>query len=412
MKKTLLTIALAVAAVLLLLALNVSQRRTAAAELAMTEETLAAVSQAAGELEALTLTLDKLQVTTSRRQTAALLNQAALSADRVQQSLAALPDAQGQRSAILTYLSRLASLAQSALSDMAESAEMDAETRASLAGMVGGLRLLLAELTLAQQDLLLGVQLSAIPPTALTAPPTAMELAASKALPSREISSGEALQIAREFVGTQRVLSVAPAPDTSGVLPTYGVTVQTPDVQLNLEITRRGGKVLLMAPETANFQMVKSPEACAAAALDFLRSRGFAEMETPYYQIYDGLCVLTCVYVQRGVLVWPDRVLVQVRMDTGEVVGLEARSYWQNHIPRKLQTPLLTQEEARAALSPGVNVDFARLCLVPHQGQERLCWQFSITASDAAYIACIDAMTGQELLLEKLVQLEFGQVPA
>ena len=128
--------------------------------------------------------------------------------------------------------------------------------------------------------------------------------------------------------------------------------------------------------------------------------------------MYDGLCVLTCVYVQNGVLIWPDRVLVQVRMDTAEVVGLEARSYWRNHIPRKLQTPLLTRMEARAALSPGVTVESSRLCLIPHRGQERLCWQFAVTMEDTGYIACIDAMTGQEILLEKVIQLEYGQVPA
>lgn len=412
MKRTFLIIILGCGALILLLALNASQRRTAAAELALTEETLAAVAQTASELETLTLSLDKLRVTTSLRQTAALLHQCALSADRVQQALAELPDAQNQRSTILAYLSRLSALTRSCLADLAESAEMAEDSRASLIGMAGGLRLLLAEMALAQQDLLQGTKIAALPATDLSAPPTAQELAKYKALPSKEISAGEAMQIAKEFVGLQRVTSVAHAPDTSGALPAYGVTVQTPDVQLNLEVTRRGGKVLLMVPETASFSNLKSVEECTAAALEFLKSRGFAAMETPYYQVYDGLCVLTCVYVQNGVLVWPDRVLVQVRMDTAEVVGLEARSYWQNHIPRRMQSPLLTEAEARSAISSEVTVENARLCILPYSGQERLCWQFTVRQEDEQYIVFIDAMNGSELLLEKLMQLEQGQVPA
>lgn len=412
MKRTFLIITLGCGALILLLALNASQRRTAAAELALTEETLAAVAQTASELETLTLSLDKLRVTTSLRQTAALLHQCALSADRVQQALAELPDAQNQRSTILAYLSRLSALTRSCLADLAESAEMAEDSRVSLIGMAGGLRLLLAEMALAQQDLLQGTKIAALPATDLSAPPTAQELAKYKALPSKEISAGEAMQIAKEFVGLQRVTSVAHAPDTSGALPAYGVTVQTPDVQLNLEVTRRGGKVLLMVPETASFSNLKSVEECTAAALEFLKSRGFAAMETPYYQVYDGLCVLTCVYVQNGVLVWPDRVLVQVRMDTAEVVGLEARSYWQNHIPRRMQSPLLTETEARSAISSEVTVENASLCLLPHGGQERLCWQFTVSQEDEQYIVFIDAMNGSELLLEKLMQLEQGQVPA
>ena len=412
MRRTLPYLLLGVLGMMLLISLNTAQRRTAAAELALTESILAAVSEASAELDSLTLSMDKLLVTTSQRQMAKLLSQIALSADRVQSSLAALPDAQGQQAAVLAYLSRLAHLSQTYLADLAEGDGFTADAKASLTNMLAGLRLLQAELSLAQQDVITGMDVASLPGSALTAAPSAQELASYKALPSDEISSGEAMRIAKEFVGTERVMSVAHAPDTSGALPAYGVTVQTADVQLNVEVTRRGGKVLLMSPETASFLMTKSPEQCGASALAFLKSRGFAEMEIPYYQVYDGLCVLTCVYVQSGVLVWPDRVLVQVRMDTAEVVGIEARSYWRSHIPRNLQTPLLTETEARTSLADGVAVEFARLCLLPSGTQERLCWQFTISQGDETYISYIDAMTGSELLLEKVMQLEFGSTAA
>ncbi|MDD6049829.1 MAG: germination protein YpeB [Clostridiales bacterium] len=411
MKRTLPYLLLGVLSLTLLIALNASQRRTATAELALNEGIRSAVAEAASELETLTLSLEKLLVTTSTRQKTQLLSQLVLSADRAQTSLAALPDHQGQQAAVLAYLSRLSHLAQTYLSDLAEG-DLPSEAHADLSDMLGGLQLLQAEMTLARQDVFTGGDPEALPMSEVTAPPSAQELRGYKALPSREIGSGEAMQLAKEFVGNERVTAVSQAPNTAGALPAFGVTVQTADVQLNLEVTRRGGKVLLMAPETASFPMTKTPEQCSAAALNFLQSRGFAQMEAPYYQVYDGLCVLTCVYVQNGVLIWPDRVLVQVRMDTAEVVGIEARSYWRNHIPRKLQTPLLTRSEAQASLSPGTQVDAARLCLLPSDGQERLCWQFTLTQEGETYISYIDAMTGQELLLEKVMQLEFGAVPA
>ena len=75
----------------MLIALNVSQRRNAAAELALSENHLAAVAEAAAELEALTLSLDKLPITTSLRQTSHLLSSMIVGADRVQQCIASLP---------------------------------------------------------------------------------------------------------------------------------------------------------------------------------------------------------------------------------------------------------------------------------------------------------------------------------
>lgn len=413
MKRTLAYILTAVMGMTLLIALNASQRRTAAAELALTEGTKASVAESAAEVEQLTLALEKLLLTTAPRQQAKLLSQIALSAERVQLGISALPDREGQRAAVLAYLSRLSRLSQTYLADLAEGDGFHAEASADLSGMLDGLRLLQAELAIASSETLHGADIaSALPASEVTAPPSAQELITYKALSSQEVGSGEAMEIAKAFVGADKVLSVAHAPDTSGALPAYGVTVQTADVQLNLEITRRGGKVLLMAPETASFPMAKTPEECAASALAFLKSRGFAEMEVPYYQVYDGLCVLTCVYAQNGVLIWPDRVMAQVRMDTGEVVGLEARSYWKNHLPRKLQSPLLTEQEARASLSPGAAVESARQCLLPVGGQERLCWQFTLSQGDGTYISYIDAMTGEELHLEKIMQLEFGQVAA
>ena len=412
MKRVLLPLSLGIVSLLLLISLNVVQRRAAAAELALTESARAAAAEAAAEIESLTLTMDKLLVTASPRQTAKLLAQATISADRVQSSIAALPDAQGQQSAIQAFLSRLSSLCQISLADLAEGDPLESQTRSSLASMRSGLRLLQAELSLATRTLLLDGSDPALPATELTAPPTALELNEYKALPSREVGVGEAMQLAKEFVGQERVLSVAHAADTSGALPAHGVTIQTRGVQLNLEVTRQGGKILLMSPETAGFSMLRSVEECRSAALAFLTSRGFPEMEAPYYQVYDGLCVITCVYVQEGVLIWPDRVTVQVRMDTAEVVGIEARSFWKNHIPRKLQSPLLTETEARQYLSSAAEVQSVRLCLLPYENTEQLCWQFTLAMEEGTYISYIDAITGQELQLEKIMQLEFGAMPA
>ncbi len=413
MKKTILTTLIAVLLVVLLIALNSQMRRAAAAELALTEETLSAVAEASAELAKLTLNLEKLLVSASAEQAAAFLTDISLGADRVQRCISDLPDMQGERAAILSFLSGVSTRAGARLTRLASGDTLHTGDQAALQNDLNSLRMLQAELSLAQQGLQSGEKLGdALPATEVTAAPSAKELAEYRALPKEEVGSGKALQIAKEFVGVERVTSVSHAPDTTGALPAFGVTVQTRDVQLNLEVTRQGGRVLLMVPETAAFPAVKSVDECRAAALAFLAARGFPSMEPMYYQVYDGLCVLTCVWVEQGVIIWPDRVTVQVRMDTAEVVGIEARSFWKNHTPRRLSAPLLTEEEARAALSAHVSVESARLCLLPHERQERLCWQFTLRYEGDTYLSCIDAVTGQELLLEKVMQLDAGSIPA
>ena len=139
MKRTLVTLLAAVIGLTLLISLNAAQRRSAAAELMLTETTKAAVAEASAELEALTLSLEKLLLTTSPRQQAKLLSQIILAADRSQLSLSALPDREGQQGAVLSYLSQLAHRAQSILADLAQGDGFTQEDSTELADMRDGL---------------------------------------------------------------------------------------------------------------------------------------------------------------------------------------------------------------------------------------------------------------------------------
>lgn len=409
-----LIIASAAATALVLFIVLITQiRRAQAAEHTLAGTTLYALADAAEEVQALALSMDKLSIATSSGQTAALLHETVLSADRVRHSLAALPAPAAALTPILIFLEDLSGRAGALLTQLGAGLPLTAGDVKDLAVSQADLTLLHAELDLACASLLQGESLSsALPATAITAAPRAAELAAYRALPNEEVSAGMAMMLAREFVGTERAVSVSRSQDSRGAVPTYGITVRTENLQLNLEITRQGGKVLLMSPETAGFEMLKSVEECQHAASEFLTSRGFATMAAAYYQIYDGLCVTTFAHIQGGAIVWADRVTVQVRMDTAEVVGLEARSYWKNHIPRRIEKPALDAADARASLSPLSQERSVRLALLPVGSQEKLCWQFTILHNDDEYVSFIDATTGRELLLEKVMQLEYGSIPA
>lgn len=411
--KWLLAGAAGLTALVIILVLASQVHRAQAAEHTLAETTLASLSDAAEEVQGLALAMDKLRIAASGGQTASLLHETVLRADRARHSLSALPADPLAIAPVLAYLSRLSAAAGTLLTQMGGGLPVTSGEIADLASAQSNLTLLHAELDLALEALLGGSDLTAaLPPTAITVAPAAAELASYRALPSEEVSSGMALLLAKEFVGAARVTSIAPASNLNGALPAYGVTVRTADLQLHLEVTRRGGKVLLMSPETAGFSIQRTVDECSSAASDFLSSRGFGSMAPAYYQIHDGLCVLTFAHIQGGALVWPDRVTVQVRMDTAEVVGLEARSYWENHMPRKLGKPLLSADEARTALSGQAQEQSVRLAVLPVGTQERLCWQFTLTHNDDTYISFIDATTGRELLLEKMMQLEYGSIPA
>ncbi len=234
-----------------------------------------------------------------------------------------------------------------------------------------------------------------------------------KALGNTRISAEQAIAIAVDFVGRDRVQNAEPAPESGGALPSYGVTLTLTDgTVLNADVTRQGGKMLWLMPEHAAFAPSLTLEECTKAALDFLAQRGYGDMEANHYQVYDGLAVINFVAVQDGVLLYPDLVKVQVRMDTGEVVGLESNNYLMHHIRRTELTPVLSAGEAMARVSERLDAQEARLCVIPYRDSERLCYEVPGTYEGQSYRVYIDAATGEEVQVLVIVDSTDGRMAA
>lgn len=236
----------------------------------------------------------------------------------------------------------------------------------------------------------------------------AREGSEAKALGPRAVTREEAWQLARDFVGADRVTEVSPGADMGGVIPCWGITLKTGDLTLQAAVTKQGGKMLWMAPDTADFPSLKSVEECRENALAFLSARGYENMRPTYFQVYQGVAVISFAATQGATVLYPDLVKVQLRMDTGAVVGIEARNYLMNHGARGLLTPEITEEEARQHVSPRLRVDAALLCLIPTDGGEKLCYEFQGEYAGRTYLAYINALTGRQEELLKVVEGETG----
>ena len=234
-----------------------------------------------------------------------------------------------------------------------------------------------------------------------------------KGVTGEQITLEEAMERARAFVGEDRVLDVRATADSGGAIPAYGLAVDTrEDGTLDVQIAKTGGAVLWMMPETAAYAQGLRVDECALKAYEFLSSRGYGHMEPNYWQLYNGLAVVNFAAVQDGVLLYPDLVKVQVRADTGAIVGLESNNYLMNHTQRDLTAPALSEEEARMRVSARLQVERTRLCVIPLQQEERLCYEFTGTFGDGRYLVYIDANTGEELEILKQIDAQSAKLTA
>ena len=80
-----------------------------------------------------------------------------------------------------------------------------------------------------------------------------------------------------------------------------------------------------------------------------------------------------------------------------------------NHIRHEGLEPELTVEEARELISQRLNVRTQRLCVIPEETGERLCWGFEGTFAGADYWVFIDAMTGETAQILRVVDTQDGE---
>ena len=105
-----------------------------------------------------------------------------------------------------------------------------------------------------------------------------------------------------------------------------------------------------------------------------------------------------------------DLIKVEISLQDGSVLGLDARGYLVNHHQRQLPSPQLSPEQAQQMLSPLLTVDSVRPALIPTSGKnEAAVYEFFCTSSTGDRVLCyINTATGAEEQLLLLVQTPNG----
>ena len=227
-------------------------------------------------------------------------------------------------------------------------------------------------------------------------------------LTGERLTRQQAREAAARYAGVT-ASQVTDAADSGGRFEAFGFTADTPDGKIAVQVTGQGGHLLWMMPEQAAFTARYSQEECLQNARVYLADVGFGQMESCFVQQYDGMVVANFAAVQDGVTLYPDQVKVQVSMDSGRVVGAECSQYLANHTRRTDVTPTVTAARAREMVSPKLTIRSERLCVIPLDAGEALCWGFSCTDGAADYWVFVNAKSGETEQLLRVIATEQGE---
>ena len=221
----------------------------------------------------------------------------------------------------------------------------------------------------------------------------------------KELSREEAEARLRAFVPVDELTYLG---ESHPEVDVYEFHIQSGGYGISAGVTKRGGQILYLLPETGETEVNYGENELCEIAKAFLVSRGYGQMEMSYYSRYGGILTINFAAVQDGVVLYPDLVKLQLSMKDGRVIGLDAENYLKNHVPRALAAPAVSEEEAMLRVSERLAPLSARLCVIPQGSSEYLCYEVTAADAEGEFLVYVDAMTGMERELMQLISRNNG----
>ena len=178
------------------------------------------------------------------------------------------------------------------------------------------------------------------------------------------------------------------------------------------DVSRQGGHLIwLVTPRNVsagNWSLEKAQ----SRAESYLREHGYQNMQSNYYQRNDHTVTFNYALQEDGVVIYSDLIKVTVALDNGQVVAFDARNYLMSHHRRNLDKPKVTEHEARQLVGNRLKIEgMGRQAVIPVGiEKEILTWEFKGTQNEETYLVYINAMTGEEENVLRLVKTAEGQL--
>lgn len=235
-----------------------------------------------------------------------------------------------------------------------------------------------------------------------------------QSLTGSAVSRDQAGTAARRFVetGTSKKFRVVNTEEVNGIIPAYRIYLasqQQVKPSVTVDISKKGGHTLFMLNNRVVNKAATSSDKAVSLARSFLEKRNIDNMAPTYFIEQQNTGIVIFEYEQDGILIYPDLMKVKVALDTGEIIGFEGTGFLMNHQNRRLPKAKLSEREALSKVNPDLKISSKRLAVIPRENlEEVLVYEFKGTLEEDSFIVYINAMTGDEEQILKVIETNGG----
>ncbi|RDW19087.1 germination protein YpeB [Oceanobacillus arenosus] len=223
-------------------------------------------------------------------------------------------------------------------------------------------------------------------------------------LTSDDVSEQQALKISQKLFNTtdEKGITITESGDGANI-PLYSTSYHNDKKNAYMDLTKQGGHpITLLVDRPVNDKKISLNEG-SKKAKKYVDDLEFQSMELFQSSEYGNIGAYSFLFNQDGVRVYSDAIELKVALDNGEILGLTAKNYLMNHKERKIETPAISETEAREYVNPNVDIQEHFLAIIDNDfGEEVLTHEFLGVLGNETYRIFINAMDGVEEKVEKL----------
>lgn len=179
-------------------------------------------------------------------------------------------------------------------------------------------------------------------------------------------------------------------------------------INIFAQVTKKGNKLLTLSSYGDTKVQNMGVEEATQKASEFIKKSGLDNLECVWSDIIGGDAYLNFAPIQQEVIIYPDLIKVKVDLETGKILGYEAKSYYTNSKDRTLENFAVSLESARAMVPEDFYIQTQKKSLAPIEFEEILCYEFKCIKNGDTYYFYVDSQEGQLVNILRVIQTSDG----
>ena len=233
-----------------------------------------------------------------------------------------------------------------------------------------------------------------------------------KGLTGENISREQAKQVVTSFIEEEHIQKiVCTGLSENGNIKAYTFEIDTnANAHITIAISEKGGHIIFMNDNRTVEEEKISQEDAEKKAFTFLEEKGYVNMKKTYFMKEEGMITINYAYEQEDVIIYPDLIKVKVALDNGDILGMEATGYLNNHEERVIdKTNIISATEAEKLANENLKIENTRLAIIPTEFKtEIFCWELKGSVENRDFLLYVNAKTGKVEDILVIIQTENG----